>query len=64
MLKELYDRELAAGGHGLSIIEAWSLRPDVLTAWQGLLGAIVSHMDRRRYELVTVVAAARVKCSI
>jgi len=63
-LQELYERDRATGGSGALIIEAWSLRPDVLAAWNGLIGAIRPHMDERRFELVTVVAASRVKCSI
>lgn len=63
-LQELYERDRATGGRRAPVIEAWSLRHDVLTAWTGLIGAIASHMDERRYLLVTLVASARVKCSI
>jgi len=31
-LKELYEAECAAGGQRVRVIEAWSLRPDVLAA--------------------------------
>jgi hypothetical protein len=63
-LAELYARDREAGGGGAPIIAAWGLRPDVLEAWTALNGAIRSHLDQRRYELVTLVAAARVKCSV
>ena len=56
------DRE--TGGLRARVIEAWSLRPDVLAAWNALIAAIASHMDVRRYELVTLVASSRVKCSV
>ena len=42
---------------------AWSLRPEVLAAWRALLAAIRSHMDARRYELVTLIAASRLRCT-
>jgi hypothetical protein len=63
-LEEMYEADRAAGGQRMRVIEAWSLRPDVLAAWNALIGAIASHMDARRFELVTLVAASRVKCSV
>jgi len=57
-LKELYEGDLAAGGQRARVIEAWSLRADVLAAWNALIAAIASHLDLRRFELITVVAAA------
>ena len=63
-LRELYETDLATGAQRARIIEAWSLRPDVLAAWNALIAAISSHLDLRRFELVTVVAASRVKCSV
>jgi uncharacterized peroxidase-related enzyme len=38
-------------------------RPEVLAAWQQLNGAIKAQMDPRRYELATVAAAVRLRCS-
>ncbi|MFQ1002969.1 nuclear transport factor 2 family protein [Modestobacter sp. SSW1-42] len=38
-------------------------RPEVLAAWQQLNGAIKAQMDPRRYELATVAAALRLRCS-
>jgi hypothetical protein len=63
-LAELFARDREAGGGSAPVIAAWGLRPDVLAAWTALLGAIRSHLDERRYVLVTLVASARVKCSI
>jgi hypothetical protein len=63
-LAELYARDREAGGGSAPVIAAWGLRPDVLEAWTALLRAIRSHLDERRYALVTLVASARVKCSI
>jgi alkylhydroperoxidase family enzyme len=47
-----YERAFAAAG-----------RTDVLEAWAELLGAIKSRMDVRRYELVTLAAARRLRSS-
>ena len=64
MLKDMYEADRAAGGQRARIIEGWSLRADVLAAWNALIAAVASHMDVRRFELVTLVAASRVKCTV
>ena len=63
-LKELYDADVAEYGRVSTVTEAWSLRPEALAAWNALIRAIRAPMAARRYELVTVVAAAAVKCSV
>jgi uncharacterized peroxidase-related enzyme len=42
---------------------AFEPRPDVYAAWGELLGAIKATMDLRRYELVTLAAARRLRSS-
>src|SRR3954470_16451212 len=42
---------------------AFSERREVLAAWQQLNGAIKARMDLRRYELVTLAAARRLRSS-
>ncbi len=42
---------------------AFAERPDVYAAWQQLNAAIKSHLDLRRYELVTFAAARRLRSS-
>lgn len=42
---------------------AFEERPEVLAAWQQLIGAIKDGMDLRRYELVTLAAARRLRSS-
>jgi alkylhydroperoxidase family enzyme len=42
---------------------AFEQRPDVYAAWVQLIGAIKEPMDRRRYELVTLAAARRLRSS-
>lgn len=62
-IKEIYDADLKASGVVQHYAQALSLRPDILLAYRGLSGAIRSHLDLRRYELVTVAVAARLRCS-
>ncbi len=62
LLKELYDRDLAKHGFVPNWSRAFSLRPEALAAWRQLLDGIRARMDARRYELVTLVAASRLKC--
>lgn len=61
-LKEIYDADRAASGFVPNHTKALSLRPDVITAWRALSGAIRSHLGQRRYELITTVAAAKMRC--
>ena len=63
LLKELYDKEQAASGYVDHTSQAFSLRPDGLAAFNHLLATIKSHMDARRYELVTIAAASKLRCS-
>ena len=63
VLRELYEQDLQKHGFVPNYSRAWSLRPEVLAAWRQLLSAIRSHMDARRYELVTLIAAARLHCT-
>ena len=63
LLRELYEQDLQKHGFVPNYSRAWSLRPEVLAAWRQLLAAIRSHMDARRYELVTFIAAARLRCT-
>jgi len=63
LLKELYDRDLGKHGFVPDWSQAFSLAPEVLAAWRQLHSAIRSRMDPRRYELVTFVAASRLKCA-
>ena len=62
-LKELYLQDVRKQGFVPNYSQAWSLRPEVLAAWRQLLTAIRAKMDPRRYELATLVAAARLRCT-
>ena len=58
-----YEADLADDGYVSNVARAFSHRPEVLAAWIGLKDAVTSTMDRRRYELVTIAAARRVRSS-
>ncbi len=62
-LAELYGEDLKKHGFVPKYSRAWSLRPEVLAAWRKLLAAIRSSMDARRYELATLIAASRLRCT-
>ncbi len=63
LLKQVYDKELADNGVVDNGVRAFGLRPSAHIAWQQLRVTIQSHMDMRRYELVTLAAAASLRCS-
>jgi uncharacterized peroxidase-related enzyme len=60
---EAYESDLAEDGYVSNVSRTFSHRPEVLAAWIGLKDAVTSSMDRRRYELVTIAAARRVRSS-
>jgi len=60
-LREFYDEDLRVSGYIKNSTQAFSWRPEALAAALDLARAIKSNMDARRYELITVVAAARLR---
>lgn len=52
-----YRRQRDAWGYLPNYAVAFATRPDVAEAWNVLNGTIKGHMDRRRFELVTIAAA-------
>jgi uncharacterized peroxidase-related enzyme len=52
-----YQRQRDAWGYLPNYAPAYAYRPDVADAWNRLNGTIKSHMDQRRYELVSIAAA-------
>jgi len=62
-VRELYDRELTGQGYIPNYTRLFSLRPEVYDAWGALIDAIRANLDPRRYELVTVAAAAAIRCT-
>jgi uncharacterized peroxidase-related enzyme len=60
---QLYESDRASFGDVPNFTQAFSLRPDVYTAWRQLNAAVKGGMDLRRYELATVAAARRLRSS-
>ncbi|MFI4931586.1 MAG: carboxymuconolactone decarboxylase family protein [Burkholderiales bacterium] len=53
----MYQRQQTAWGYIPNYAKACSLRPEVLARWGQLLAEIRRPMDKRRFELITFVAA-------
>jgi len=62
-LRELYDARVQKRGYVPNYVKALSLRPEVYQAWCDLEMSIRKNMRFRRYELVTIVAAANLECT-
>jgi uncharacterized peroxidase-related enzyme len=60
---QMYARAQAGYGYLPNMVKAFSHRPEVMEAWNGLLASIKSGMDLRRYELVTMAAAKELRSS-
>jgi uncharacterized peroxidase-related enzyme len=56
-VRDLYEHDLAAKGFIANYTRLFSLRPDAYRAWRQLVAAVMSTMEPRRYELVTLAAA-------
>jgi hypothetical protein len=63
ILKQFYEDDLQQDGYIGNTTRAFSLRPEALSAILGVSREIKRRMDLRRYELVTIVAAARLRCT-
>lgn len=63
LVKELYDADLTRLGYVANYTRALSLHPEVFVGWRNLNKEIRSRMDLRRYELVTMATASRLRCS-
>ncbi len=59
----LYEADRAALGEVAIHTRVFSLHPELYEAWLGLNGAVKGGMDLRRYELVTLAAARRLRSS-
>jgi len=62
-LGEMYDADRSTHGYVPNYTKALSIRPGIMRAYRELAKAIRSGMDLRRYELITVAVAARLRCS-
>ena len=62
-VREMYDRNLKERGYVANYTKLMSLRPEVQEAWRNLQAAIRSTMRLRRWELITITAAASMGCT-
>ena len=62
-VREMYERSLKKRGYVPNYTKLLSLRPEVMEAWSSLQEAIRSKMPLRRWELVTITAAASLDCT-
>lgn len=60
---KIYADAEAGYGYLPNMTKAFGHRPDVMERWSALLATIKTHMDTRRYELVTLAAAKELKSS-
>lgn len=61
-VKAHYDAATAEDGYLQNQRLLFGLNPAAMVAWRQLVGAIRARMDTRRYELVTMAVAARLRC--
>jgi uncharacterized peroxidase-related enzyme len=61
-VKAMYDAAEASEGYLPNQVRLFSLNPAARAAWRQLVESINAGMDHRRYELVTLAAAATVRC--
>jgi uncharacterized peroxidase-related enzyme len=61
VVADLFDADREGFGYVRNLTGVLALAPDVATAWLALNGAIKARMDLRRYELVTLAAARRLR---
>lgn len=60
---EMYDAERRLDGGVPNYTKAFAARPAVYAAWKALNAAVTAEMGPRRYELVSVAAARRLRSS-
>jgi uncharacterized peroxidase-related enzyme len=63
LLRDIYDKTVAAQGYLPNHTKALSLRPEAIGAWHRLRAAIQTPIDLRRYELVTLATAQALRCT-
>jgi uncharacterized peroxidase-related enzyme len=62
-VRAMYARTQGALGYVPNYAKVFSLRPEVMDGWVGLLTSVRRHLDPRRYELVTLAAARALRSS-
>jgi len=62
-VREAYDADIKTLGYIANYTKVFALRPQIRAAWGALINAVRSTMEPRPYELVTLAAASRLRCS-
>jgi uncharacterized peroxidase-related enzyme len=62
-VRAMYERTQGAIGYVPNYAKVFSLRPEVMDGWVGLLASVRRQLDPRRYELVTLAAARALRSS-
>ena len=62
-VRTMYTRQQERFGYVPNYAKVFSHRPDVMDHWVNLLSGIRHHVDRRRFELVTLAAALALRNS-
>jgi uncharacterized peroxidase-related enzyme len=62
-VQEMYRKNQARLGYVPNYAKVFSLRPHIMEGWAQLQRSILSTMDKRRYELVTLAAARALRSS-
>jgi uncharacterized peroxidase-related enzyme len=62
-VRDMYERQRASDGFVPNYAKVFSLRPELMTRWAGLLSGIRRHVEPRRFELVTLAAAHALRSS-
>ena len=62
-LGEMYQADRKTYGYVPNFTKVLSIRPDIMRTYREMAKAIRSGMALRRYELITIVVAARLRCS-
>ncbi len=62
-VRAMYEQSQSKLGYVANYSKVFSHRPQVMAAWSQLLASIRSHLDTRRYELITLAAARALRSS-
>ena len=62
-VRAMYERTQAGPGYVPNYAKVFSLRPQVMAAWSGLLTSIRGNLETRQYELITLAAARALRSS-
>lgn len=63
-LRAMYERQQAHYGYLPNYAKVFCYRPEIMGLWAQLQSGIKRHMDRRRFELVTFVAANALRSTL